>query len=78
MANPDKPMAVVNIPYKYQDVLLSADDAYTMFKILCNAEPITYEYSKQGYKRNDTTDRPTLKAFTVTDYAELALNSEPE
>lgn len=78
MVDSKKPMAVVNIPYKYQDVLLNADDAYALFKILCNAEPVTYDYSAQGYKRNDTTDRPALKAFTVTDYAQLALNSEPE
>ena len=78
MVDPKKQMAVVTTPYKYLDVLLNADDAYALFKILCNAEPVTYDYGAQGYKRNDTTDRPTLKAFTVTDYGALALNSDPE
>lgn len=78
MVDPKKPMAIVNIPFKYQDVLLNADDAYAMFKILCNAEPVTYDYSAQGHKHVVANDRPSLKSFTVTDYAQLALNSEPE
>jgi hypothetical protein len=78
MIDPKKPMAKVNIPYKFQDILLSADDAYALFKIMCNAEPIEYEYNSKGYKRVATNDRPTLTAFTVTDYATLALNSDPE
>jgi hypothetical protein len=79
MVDAKKPMAVVDIPYKYNIVLLNADDAYAVFKILCNAEPITYDYSAQSYKRvEEQTDRPTLKAFTVVDHAKLALNSEPQ
>lgn len=78
MVDPKKPMAVVTIPYQYQDVLLSADDAFALFKILCNAQPVKYDYGDHGYKLNPTTDRPTLKAFTVEDIASLALNSTPE
>ena len=79
MVDNKKPMAVVNIPYKYGDVLLNADDAYALFKILCNAEPIKYDYALQSHVREEnTTDRPTMKAFTVVDHAKLALNSEPK
>ena len=78
MVDTKKQMVRVNIPYKYLDVLLNADDAFVMFKILCNAEPIEYDYNSKGYKHVVTNDRPTLTAFTVTDYAQLALNSEPE
>lgn len=78
MIDSKKPMAKVNIPYKYQDVLLSSDDAYAVFKILCNAEPIEYDYNLKGYKEVVTTDRPSLTAFTIADYAALALNSVPE
>jgi hypothetical protein len=79
MIDTKKAMAVVNIPYKYNDVLLSSDDAYALFKILCIAEPITYDYNIKSYKRNDdSTDRPIMKAFTVVDHASLALNSEPQ
>jgi len=78
MIDTKKPMAKVNVPYKYQDVVLNADDAYALFKIMCNAEPIEYDYNLKGYKHVVTNDRPRLTAFTVTDYAALALNSEPE
>jgi hypothetical protein len=78
MIDPKKPMARVNIPYKFQDMVLNADDAFALFKILCNAEPIEYDYNSKGYKHMVTTDRPSLTAFSVTDYATLALNSEPE
>jgi hypothetical protein len=78
MIDPKKPMARINIPYKFQDMVLNADDAFALFKIMCNAEPIEYDYSSKGYKYIVTNDRPTLTAFTVTDYAQLALNTEPE
>jgi hypothetical protein len=78
MIDHKKPMAKVNVPYKYQDMVLNADDAYALFKIMCNAEPIEYDYNLKGHKHVVTNDRPTLTAFTVTDYAQLALNSEPQ
>lgn len=73
-----KPMAVVTIPYQYQDVLLNADEAFALFKIMCNATPVKYDYGDHGYKPNVTTDRPTLKAFTTEDLAIFALNSDAE
>jgi hypothetical protein len=78
MIDTKKPMAKINIPYKFQDMVLNADDAFAMFKILCNAEPIEYDYNLKGHKHVVTTDRPTLTAFTITDYATLALNTDPE
>jgi hypothetical protein len=79
MVDNKKTMAVVNIPYKYNEVLLNSDDAYALFKILCNAEPVSYDYNIKSYKRNDDhADRPIMKSFTVVDYASLALNSEPK
>ncbi len=78
MVDPKKPMAKVNIPYKYQDIVLNADDAYALFKILCNAEPVEYEYNSKGYKFVVTNDRPSLSAFTIADHAALVLNSVPE
>jgi len=45
---------------------------------MCNAEPIEYDYNLKGHKPVVTTDRPSLTAFTIADYAQLALNSDPE
>lgn len=78
MVDHKKPMALVDIPYKYQTLVLNADDAYALFKILCNAMPIEYNYDTKGHKPVVSNDRPSLKAFTITDYAQLALNSDPE
>ena len=78
MIDTKKPMALVDIPYKYQTLVLNADDAYALFKIMCNAEPIEYDYTAKGHKPVVTTDRPSLKAFTITVYAQLALNSDNE
>jgi hypothetical protein len=78
MIDSKKPMAVIDIPYKYQTLVLNADDAYALFKILCNADPIEYDYSSKGHKHVVTNDRPSLKTFTIADYAALVLNSEPE
>jgi hypothetical protein len=79
MVDNKKPMAVLDIPYKYNTLLLNADEAFALFKLLCNAVPVTYDYSAQSYKFvDDLTDRPTMKAFTTVDHAKLALNSEPQ
>lgn len=78
MVDPKKPMVIVDIPYKCQTLVLNADDAFALFKVLCNAEFIEYDYDKKGHKPVVGGDRPSLKVFSVTDYATLALNSEPE
>lgn len=78
MVDPKKPMAMVEIPYKCQTLVLNADDAFALFKILCNANFVEYDYNKKSHKHVTSEDRPTLKVFSITDYATLALNSEPE
>ena len=74
MIDPKKPMAVVEIPYEYQTVVLNADEAYALFKVLANAMPVEHRYS-EGYRVKQGRDRPSLKAFTLEDHAQLALNS---
>jgi len=78
MIDTKKPMAVIEIPYKCQTLVLNADDAFALFKVMCNAEFIEYDYDKKGYKSVVSGDRPTLKVFSLTDYATLALNSDQE
>jgi len=78
MVDTKKPMAIVEIPYKCQTLLLNADDAFALFKIMCNAEFIEYDYDKKGHRQVVSSDRPTLKVFSLTDYAVVALNSTPE
>ena len=78
MIDVKKPMAIVDIPYKCQTLVLNADDAYALFKILCQADFIEYDYDKKGHKNVASNERPSLKVFSITDYAQLALNSTPE
>ena len=78
MIDVKKPMAIVEIPYKCQTLVLNADDAYALFKILCQADFIEYDYDKKGHKTVFSNERPSLKGFSMTDYAQLALNSTPE
>lgn len=78
MIDTKKPMAIMEIPYKCQTLVLNADDAFALFKVLYNAEFIEYDYDKKGHKQVVSNDRPTLKVFSIADYAQLALNSEPE
>ena len=78
MAEEYTPRAIVQ--FSGMAVLLPVDDALAMFKTLCNGECISYSWEKKGYKRvsSDSSDTPSLKMFSITDYASLALNSTPE
>ena len=73
--DPQKPMALITIPYG--DVLLNADDAVTVFKILCKAAIVEYDWSSQAHKlkKLDNDGPVKLRAFTLEEYAKLALNS---
>lgn len=72
---PNEPMAVVSIPYG--DILLNSDDAYALFKLMCKAEIVEYNYSDKAYKRKEPSPNgnASLKAFSMADYAALSLNS---
>lgn len=58
-------------------LVLPADIAMQLFPLLCQAEPVTYDWSNKVHKRVPS-DRDTvvIKQFTIAQYAELALNSE--
>lgn len=73
--NPGEPMAIVAVPYG--DILLNADDAFALFKILCKAEFIEYNWTDKAYKRKELSkdNGASLKAFSPVDYAALTLNS---
>ena len=78
MANfvdPKQPMALVSIPYG--DVLLNADDAYQLFKLMCKATIVEYKWSDKVYKIKDTKNdgNATMKAFSLEEFAKLALDS---
>lgn len=61
-------------------VLLPVDEAIAAFKMLCAGECVQYSWEKKGYKRvkPDSHSGVSLKMFSITDYASLALNSTDE
>lgn len=73
--DPKQPMALVTVPYG--DILLNADDAVAVFKILCKATIVEYDWSAHAHKLKKLSDDgpAKLRAFTVEDYAKLALSS---
>ena len=77
MAEQYEPKALLE--FSGTSVLLPVDEAVTAFKMLCSGEIVRYDYSKSGYKRESSASSGvSLKMFTITDYASLALNSDNE
>jgi hypothetical protein len=78
MARNDNPTtyAIIEVPQK---VVLPADVAAQVFALLCRGEPVTYEYSTKSFRRTaDEYALPTLKVFTLSQYAALALEEPAE
>jgi len=62
-------------------VLLPVDEAIATFKMLCAGDCVQYSWEKKGYKRikpDSHASAVSLKMFSITDYASLALNSTDE
>ncbi len=80
MADDNKYEPKALLEFSGTSILLPVDEAIMAFKMLCNGEPVQYDWSKKGYKREKTGSNSgvSLKMFTITDYASLALNSVDE
>ena len=46
-----------------------------VFTLLCQGDRVSYDWQTKTYKR-DNEYTPTLKVFTLKDYASLALNED--
>ena len=57
-------------------MVLPAEVAMELFPLLCQGEPVQYDWQNKTHKRV-TSDRDgcTIKQFTIAQYAQLALNS---
>jgi hypothetical protein len=79
MADKYEPRALLE--FGSSTLMLPADKAVAAFNLLCSGEPVRYDWDKKGYKREKNTSSNsgvTLRTFSVTDYASLALNSADE
>lgn len=60
-------------------LVMPVDEALTAFKMLCAGDAVQYDWEKKGYKRvTSHSNGVSLRTFSVTDYASLALNSVDE
>lgn len=60
-------------------MVIPAEIAMELFPLLCHGEPVQYDWQNKVHKRvAPERDGCTIKQFTIAQYAQLALNSEPE
>jgi hypothetical protein len=61
-------------------ILMPADKAVEAFRMLCDGHPVQYDWEKKGYKhaKSQSSGGVTLRTFSLTEYASLALNSVDE
>jgi hypothetical protein len=63
---------IVEVPYT---LILPADVAMKAFPLLCQGEPVTYDWTNSVHKRiGKDKATVTVKQFTIAQYAALALN----
>ena len=65
---------IVEVPYA---LVLPADVAMKLFPLLCQGEPVQYDWSNSVHRRVKTkTDGASIKQFTLAQYASLALSDD--
>lgn len=76
----DKPTtAYALLDFGGRSVVLPAEAATKVFTLLCMGEVVDYNWSSKVYRRvDDPHVQPTLKVFTATQYAQLALEDSAE
>ena len=65
---------IVEVPYA---LVLPADVAMKLFPLVCQGEPVQYDWTNGVHKRVKTkNDSANIKQFTIAQYAALALNDD--
>ena len=65
---------IVEVPYA---LVLPADVAMKLFPLVCQGEPVQYNWTEGVHKRVKTkSDGANIKQFTIAQYAALALNDD--
>jgi len=58
-------------------MVFPAEVAVQLFPMICQGEAVSYDWTEKQYKRETNRDTVSLKQFTLAQYAEVQLNSEP-
>lgn len=66
------------LSFGHFSIVLPVEDAVAAFALLCKGDAVEYEWSSKAHKRlkSDSTYLPSLKMFSVADYAALTLNTD--
>ena len=65
---------IIDMP---SSMVFPAEIAMELFPLLCQGEPVTYDWQEKTHKRRNNRDYTcTVKQFTIAEYAQLALNEE--
>ena len=65
---------IVEVPYA---LVLPADVAMKLFPLVCQGEPVQYDWTNGVHKRvKSKNDGASIKQFTIAQYAALALNDD--
>lgn len=76
-AEPAKAYALLE--FSGRSIVLPVEAATAAFRLLCAGEVVEYDWNNRVYKRVvDPHVQPTLKVFTTTQYAQLALEDPAE
>lgn len=57
----------------HSSIVMPVEAGLELFKLLCRAEAVSYDWQTKTHKRADTS--PTLRVFTLAEYAKMALES---
>ena len=73
MAEPSA-YCIIEVPYA---LVLPADVAMKLFPLLCQGEPVQYDWTNSVHHRvKPKSDGASIKQFTIAQYASLALSSD--
>lgn len=75
----ESPKAYAMLEFSGRCIVLPVDAATEAFRVLCEGEVVEYDWGNKSYRRVvDPHVQPTLKVFTATQYAQLALEDPAE
>ena len=66
------------LSFGHHSIVLPVEDAVAAFALLCKGDAVEYDWSTKAHKRlnADSGYLPSLKMFSITDYAALTLNTD--
>ena len=65
---------IIDFPHS---MVFPAEVAMQLFPMLCQGEAVDYDWTNKQYRREQNRNTVSIKQFTLAQYAQVHLNSEP-